>query len=60
MHYCPIGKGLSKYSIQLHTAIPEAFFKHSRLGPDRNNVRRNFFVSGEQGKDVAKQDNKGM
>ena len=34
-------KYLSKYCIQLHTCIPESsHFKTTKLGPDRNNVRR--------------------
>ena len=41
-----VGKPLSKYTIRLHTLVPDpAFFKLSKLGPDRNNVRRNFLSS---------------
>ena len=34
-------KNLSKYRIRLHTSLPESsYFKLTKLGPDRNNVRR--------------------
>ena len=34
-------QSLSKYRIRLHTSIPESsHFKLTKLGPDRNNVRR--------------------
>ena len=43
------GKGLSRYTVQLHTAIPDSsYFKHSKLRPDRNNVRRYFLSSTSQ------------
>ena len=32
---------MSEYTVRLHTAIPESYFKMPKLGPDRNNVRRN-------------------
>jgi len=39
--FLPAEKNLSKYCIQLHTCIPESsHFKPTKLGPDRNNVRR--------------------
>jgi len=37
---------LSKYSVHLHTSVLDhAYFKVSKLGPDRNNVRLNFLAS---------------
>ena len=37
------GKHVSKYTIRLHTSLPDpTYFKSSKLGPEKNNVRRHF------------------
>ena len=47
-----VGKGLSKYTVRIHTSIGDPnYFKMSRCAPDRNNVRPSFIESTSQQSD---------
>eukprot|EP00731_Ephydatia_muelleri_P016799 Em0009g1223a len=52
------GKGVAKYTVKLHTSMPEHYFKTSRLTPDKANIRRGFLTGtaseadGNDGEDV--------